>query len=483
MEEADYIAIKGKIVSGVFALTTRTFILQAISFGATFILTILLSPSAFGVFFLVSAVISFLSYFSDVGLAAALIQKKEEPTRDELVSVFTLQQLLIGSIVAIAFFSSSFLSSFYQFGSSGEFLLKALLISFFLSSLKTIPSILLERRLEFSLLVIPQILETFIFYVIAIFLAVFGFGINSFAYAALGRGVVGLVAIYVICPWRIGFRFSLSSVRQLLSFGIPFQVNSLLALVKDDLMTLFLGKILPFSHIGYLGWAKKWAEVPLRLIMDSVIKVTFPAYARLQHDKKILAKALEKSLFFLSFFIFPATFLLVLLIQSLIFLIPRYAKWEPALTAFYFFAFSSVWAAFSSPIVNALNALGKIKITLFLMIIWTTLTWLLIPLLVTIMGYNGVAVTAFIISFTGFLPLFIMRRMVTFRIVQPIYKPFFASLLAVFPTFFILRMHQNIFSITISIVVSISIYTFLVFLFMRQEITPYLPKFLRARPR
>lgn len=476
MEEADYIAVKGKIVSGVFALTTRTFILQAISFVATFILTILLSPSSFGVFFLVSAVISFLSYFSDVGLAAALIQKKEEPTRDELVSVFTLQQLLIGSIIGISFFSSSFLASFYHFGSDGEFLLKALLISFFLSSLKTIPSILLERKLEFSLLVIPQILETSVFYVTAILLALSGFGINSFAYAALGRGIVGLVAIYIICPWRIGLRFSLSSVRRLLSFGIPFQVNSLLALVKDDLMTLFLGKILPFSQIGYLGWAKKWAEVPLRLIMDSIVKVTFPAYARLQHDKKILARALEKSLFFLSFFIFPATFLLVLLIQTLIFLIPKYAKWEPALTAFYFFAFASVWAAFSSPIVNALNALGKIKITLFLMIVWTTLTWLLIPLLVAIIGYNGVAVTAFIISFTGFLPLLIMRRMVTFRIFQPIYKPFFASIIAVLPAFFILRMYQNIPSVTISIVASVSIYTLLVFFWMREEITPYLPK-------
>lgn len=481
MEEVDYIAIKGKIVSGVFALTTRTFILQAISFGATFILTILLSPSHFGVFFLVSAVISFLSYFSDVGLAAALIQKKEEPTRDELVSVFTLQQLLIGSIVGISFFFSSFLASFYQFGRDGEFLLQALLISFFLSSLKTIPSILLERKLEFSLLVIPQILETFVFYVIAILLALFGFGMNSFAYAALGRGIIGLVAIYIISPWRIGIHFSFSSVRQLLSFGIPFQINSLLALVKDDLMTLFLGKILPFSQIGYLGWAKKWAEVPLRLIMDSIVKVTFPAYARLQQDKKLLAKALEKSLFFLSFFIFPATFLLVLLIKTLIFLIPRYAKWEPALTAFYFFAFASVWAAFSSPIVNALNALGKIKITLVLMIIWTALTWLLIPFLIMIMGYNGVAVTAFIISFTGFLPLLIMRRMVSFRIFHPIYKPFFASIIAVLPTFFILRIYQDIPSITVSVVISISIYISLVFLWMREEIAPYLPKFLKLK--
>jgi len=50
-------------------------------FGATFILTVLISPDIFGVFYVVSAVIRhFLGYFSDVGLAAALIQKKEELT-------------------------------------------------------------------------------------------------------------------------------------------------------------------------------------------------------------------------------------------------------------------------------------------------------------------------------------------------------------------------------------------------------------------
>ncbi|EKE20450.1 MAG: hypothetical protein ACD_7C00580G0002, partial [uncultured bacterium] len=64
MQETEFAEVKGKIVSGVFALTTRTLILQIISFIATFILTILLTPAVFGVFFVVSAVISFLSYFS-----------------------------------------------------------------------------------------------------------------------------------------------------------------------------------------------------------------------------------------------------------------------------------------------------------------------------------------------------------------------------------------------------------------------------------
>ncbi len=89
MNEQDIQIIKKRSVAGIVALTSRTFILQVVAFAATFLLTIFLTPSVFGIFYVVSAIISFLGYFSDIGLAAALIQKKEELTREDLVT--TLQ--------------------------------------------------------------------------------------------------------------------------------------------------------------------------------------------------------------------------------------------------------------------------------------------------------------------------------------------------------------------------------------------------------
>src|SRR3989338_3771063 len=158
--ESEVALIKGKIVGGVIALTTRTFILQLISFFSTFILTVLLSPAVFGVYFLVTAVISFLTYFSDIGLPAALIQKKSAPPRLDLVTVFTIQQTLVGAFVLLLFIFTPQVTAFYHLSAKGAFLLRALAVSFFLSSLKTIPSVILERRLEFGKLVIPQVLET-----------------------------------------------------------------------------------------------------------------------------------------------------------------------------------------------------------------------------------------------------------------------------------------------------------------------------------
>jgi O-antigen/teichoic acid export membrane protein len=179
-----------------------------VSFASNLLLTIFLSPAVFGVYFVVSAAIAFLSYFSDIGLAAALIQKKEQITQEELRTTFTIQQVLVITVVLIALALSPFVSAFYHLKSEELLLYQALAISFFLSSLKTIPSIILERDLHFEKLVIPQIVEIFFFSVTAVVLAYLGFGVTSFTVAVLARGISGLIAIYIIKPWKIRLVFS-----------------------------------------------------------------------------------------------------------------------------------------------------------------------------------------------------------------------------------------------------------------------------------
>lgn len=427
MSTFDLADIKSKSVKGVVALTARTFTLQIIGFIATFFLTLLLTPSIFGVYYVVSAVISFLGYFSDIGLAAALVQKKEDLTPEDIQTTFTIQQLLVGTAVIIALLGSVRIGIFYGLNSSGVWLFRALVVSFFLSSLKTIPSILMERSLAFDRLIIPTIVETLGFYIVAVLLAFNGMGIASFSWAVLCRGVLGVIAVYIVEPWMPSFGISKDVAKRLLRFGVPFQMNSFLALVKDDLLTVFLGKALPFAEVGYLGWAKKWAEVPLRLIMDSVIRVTFPAFSRIQHDKKLLGKALEKTIYGLSLTIFPISVALLFLVRPLVFLIPKYVKWEPALVSFYFFVGAAAIAGLTTPLTNALNAIGKIKTTLFLMGMWTSLTWVLTVLFIRLFGYQGVAVSIFLITFTVGIVVREMQKVVPFSFMKNIGSALLAS--------------------------------------------------------
>ncbi len=239
---------------------------------ANLLLTILLSPQIFGIYITVLSIISLLNYFSDIGLAASLVQKKEI-SEDDIRTTFTVQQIMIIVIIIIGFFATSFIHRFYKLPADGIHLYWALLAAFFLSSLKTMPSIFLERQVQFQKIVFVQIVENTVFYLTVIILAIIHFSLTSFTVAVILRSVTGVILIYSISFWKPKIGISRVSLKKLLSFGVPFQASSFLALLKDDLITLYLGKVLGFEALGYIGWAKKWAEAPIRIVMDNVTKV------------------------------------------------------------------------------------------------------------------------------------------------------------------------------------------------------------------
>ena len=305
----------------------------------------------------------------------------------------------------------------------------ALGLSLLLSSLKTIPSVLIERKLEFQKLVLPQILENLAYNLVAVFLAWKGFGITSFTLAVVIRSLVGLVAIYMLQPWKPALAFSSSSLKSLLSYGVPYQANTLLATVKDDGLTAVLGGILGPAGVGFLGWAQKWGQAPLRFFMDHVIKVTFPAFARMQDEKESLKRSLERSIFFICFLVFPSLAGLLVLAPILIQIIPRYLKWAPALIPLYFIAANTLFAAVSTQLTNLLSSIGRIKVTFKLMIMWTTLSWLFIPFLAIKFGVNGAAFGYSLVGISSVVAVFLARRYVDFSFKSSFVKPLLASLI------------------------------------------------------
>lgn len=470
MEDFDLDTVARKSVKGIFALVSRTFVIQILGVIASFILTVYLAPENFGVFFIVSSIIVFLTYFQDIGLAAALIQKKDNITKEEFRSTFTIQQILVLFLILPTLIFSKQIASFYNLNEEGYILFLSLLVSFFLSSLRTIPTVILERKLEFNKLVIPQIAENIVYNIALISLAISGFGITTFTIAVLARSIVGLILIYIIQPWPIGISFDFKAIKNLVTFGIPFQANALLAFVKDDLLIIFIGKILPLSQVGYIGFAQKWAFLPLRLIMDNVIKITFPSYSRLQHDPHALKLAIEKSLFLISFFIFPTAVFIIQYSEFLINLIPRYSKWEPAILSLSFFALNTVFSSISTPLTNFLNAIGKVKITLYFMVFWTVITWILTPLLIFIFGYNGFAAASFIISISSVLVYIIARRYVTFSFTKPVTRQFLAAVIILFFIFFTKQMITSFSTLFLNMLMAGVLYFGTLYLMARDEL-------------
>jgi O-antigen/teichoic acid export membrane protein len=415
--------VKERSVRGVVVLTGRTFILQIIGLVAQLFLFAYLGKYEFGVFAIVSAIINFLVYFSDIGLAAALIQKKEKPTDTDLKTTFFVQQALVFLLIALVFLLSPLITKHYSLSIDGRYLLYALSISLLLSSLKSIPSVLLERKLEFVKLVFPQILEQVVYNVILVFLAMKGFGLKSFSFAVIARGIVGLVTIYILQPWKPGFAFSRKTLSGLFKFGVPYQINTFLATFKDDGMTLVLGGILGPAGVGVLAFAQKIARLPLTFFMDTVTRVTFPAFSRMQDAKTDLERSVTRSIFFICLLVFPSLVGISILAPILVRVIPRYNQWIPALVPIVFVSINFIFAAATTQLTNLLNAIGKIKITFYLMIMWTTLTWAFVPILAIKFSVVGASIGYSLVGASSIVAIFIAKKYVNFSLTNSMIKP------------------------------------------------------------
>lgn len=420
--------VKARSVRGVVVLTGRTFLLQIIALIAQLFLFAYLGKYEFGVFAIVSAIINFLVYFSDIGLAAALIQKKDKPTDTDLKTTFFVQQFLVLGIIAIVVILAPFFTQKYSLNHDGQILLYALAVSLLFSSLKSIPSVLLERKLEFVKLVFPQILEQVVYNVVLVFFAMKGFGLKSFTVAVIARGIVGVVTIYILQPWKPGLAFSRKTLSGLFKFGVPYQINTFLATFKDDGMTLILGGILGPIGVGILSFAQKIARLPLTFFMDTVTRVTFPAFSRMQDAKADLERSVTRSIFFICLLVFPSLVGISILAPILVRVIPRYNQWIPALIPIVFISINFIFAAATTQLTNLLNAIGKIKITFYLMIMWTTLTWAFIPVLALKFSVIGASIGYSLVGASSIVAIFVAKKYVNFSLTDSMIKPAIGSI-------------------------------------------------------
>lgn len=443
MNELDLLVLAKRSAYSIFALISRTFVLNIISFGAFLVISSQLPASDLGVYTAVIAIQRIISFFTDFGLGAALIQKKEELDEKDIATSFTIQSVITFAIFIVVIASKTFITSFFKLQDDAFGLLLVLVFSIFLSSFKVIPSILLERKIHFQKLVIPQIVESLVFNTILVILALKGFGISSFTFAFLASSFIGIPVYYYIAPWKMRFGMHKQSFAHL-KYGTQFQAKNILATIKDDLLVTLLPKFLTFTEIGYIGFSQRISFFVFRFVVDSVTKVTFSSYARIQAHTGHLKRMIEKSLFFVSSLMFPVLSGIVITVPYFIQYFPKWHnKWEPAVISIVFFCLNAAVSSLSSILVNVLDATGRVKTTLQLMVLWTLLTWTFTPVLIYAYGYNGVSIASFFITLTIVYTVYLVKKIVPFDLLKSIYKPVFATVIMSFVVFVLSNLLVN----------------------------------------
>ena len=122
--------------------------IEPVGFVGEVLLARLLSPQDFGVYAVASFVTVTLSGVLEVGLAASLIQRPEEPLDEEYQVLFTFQFLTITAFVLLTFLASPLIFPLLNLQVAARWTLLALLLCPWISSLGTMSCVKLERYLR-----------------------------------------------------------------------------------------------------------------------------------------------------------------------------------------------------------------------------------------------------------------------------------------------------------------------------------------------
>ncbi len=377
---------------GIKFLLMRQLFLQIFTFSGGIVLARVLGPAQFGLFGIVSFLVGMFALLGDFGLTSSFIQRKDELTESDLQVGFTIQQILISLVVLALFVSAPTLALLYPKVSSLIMvsLVRVLAFGLFLASWRAISALQLERQLRYRELAWIEIFESVSYQGTSIVLVLMGYGIWSLIVAVLVRGVLGATLVYISAPWRIRLRFDPRIAKEILRYGIPFQLQLIANQVDSWISPILVASLIGPRAVGLLTFAGSNGRKPL-LIVDSVTRVAFSHFARIQHDRPEVERVVTRYLTYL--LLITGLWFAVLLTSGPSLVGWIYSKqWEPAVPALILFAGGVSFDAMSVLLSVTLSSIGLVNLSTRAELVRSLSNVAFSFPLVLLMGFTGVVI-------------------------------------------------------------------------------------------
>lgn len=358
--------LKEKTVFGMMWSAVGKMGTLAINFLSNLVLARLLMPEDFDYIGMLAIFLAVSNIFIQGGLGAALIQKKN-PTKLDYSTVFYWNLVFSVIFYVILFAIAPLVARFYNLPVLQP-MLRVQSSVLIIQSFAIVQITQLQKRMNFRALAIRNMAAALAGTLIAIPLALRGYGAWSLVASAITAAIVNVLLLWMLSDWRPSMAFSFSSLKSLFSFGGLMLLSSLAETLYVNLQGLIIGKRFPAGNLGYYMQAKKLEEVPVTGLSSIVNEVTFPAFATLQDDPDRLLEGVRKSTKALIFLNFPMMILLIIIALPLITLLYG-AKWETSVPYFQILCISGLIYTINTLNTNVIKALGKGKIYFLIQII------------------------------------------------------------------------------------------------------------------
>lgn len=345
-------------IRGAGWLSICKFFSQIISWTSTVVITRILSSEDYGLMEMATIFTGYIAFFVEFGIGAALINK-DELEQKELSSIFWFMLLWGTSLSLCCLILAPITVELYNEPRIYH-LTQSTGLLFILSSLMIVPRSILHRELRFKEVGVIEITTIIISSAVSIILATLGAGPWTLVGAFIAREASNTIMLFIRSKFIPDFTFSFTSIKPLLSFGVPVVLSTSLYYVYTKADRFFGGLTFGAEELGYYVVALQFAAIPVEKIVSLLQSVLYPTLSKLKNNKEafnILYLAFVSLITFITFPLFIGGILTAENVVS--FLLGE--KWEPIIVPLQLLLASQLFMALAAPNGLLHAARGKPK--------------------------------------------------------------------------------------------------------------------------
>lgn len=353
-------------------------------FTSGIILAHLLSPNDFGQYAVAFAAMNLLITINEWGVIPSLIRagnpREIAPTGRSLALIASC------SIYGLAFIAAPFFASALG-APSATGLLRVLALTILIDGAVAVPLAALNREFLQDRQMTAELSGLAVYLAVALGLAAGGAGPWSIVWARLLGAIAAGALMLVLTPMRrVRFGFQRRIARDMLLYGTPLAIASLLRELVLNVDYIVVGSILGSVTLGVYLLAFNLSSLPANLVSVAVNKVAFAGYARLAHDSERSIAAFRNSLSLLVTAVAPLVVAIALFAPEIVNVVYG-AKWFDATTPLRFLVFLGGMRVFIDHASDYIAAHGHSRRILAIRVAWLVA---LVPALV--IGANGAGI-------------------------------------------------------------------------------------------
>ena len=265
---------------------------QILSWGSTLIVVRLLDPSDYGLFAMTQVVLVFFGFLAGYGFASALIQSEEVDPK-AVRQAFTLL-LGINAVLALAQIAVAPLAADYYNQPIVADMLRWQALIYLATPFAVVPEVLMSRDLEFKRPAITNLTASATGAAVALGMAFSGWGVWTLVAAPIAlfwvRGIM-LTAFTGFIKPTLDFK----GAGAMIGFGAAVFVGHAAWIFQSQSDIFIAGRVLDPHVLGIYAEALFLTQLFAAKFVPPLNEVAFPAYARLQNDKKALGEAFLKA--------------------------------------------------------------------------------------------------------------------------------------------------------------------------------------------